>query len=355
MTKLDEIFHKKRSEMLEPSKSSIDDVLEEEEEDLAREAKKTRLEEIITGRKKRIAEDQRDIRILKGHEEEASSDVSVTPNVTAALVETLISSGVDSEKANAFIKGLDQESVAKLALLSGSQKGSQSLVPLFLLAKQPTSTVNDLIEGTKTLIETAQSLGGSSQPFTLTDFAEAVNKLRPQGDNEQYKVLIDEVRSLRDKYDQAMQRQGERELAHQKELSEQRENVLRGDVQAVRSELASLRDRDLSTEVTKSKKLLEDLGLKVGVSTGREDLQVAREIIGDVMKSKAVESLSEAAGERIRQSTSRTVAAPGQQIFCDICLKRGVRTPLTLTPEVLAGTAPLICQICGAKYEKPPK
>ena len=47
------------------------------------------------------------------------------------------------------------------------------------------------------------------------------------------------------------------------------------------------------------------------------------------------------------------VRAMGEQILCDNCLAQGRKTPLPITPEVMAGTESVTCPVCKKMYKRP--
>lgn len=114
----------------------LDEIIKSEEEELAMEAKRIRV-------KTYIAKQTKELKALEG---ETGSTEPTKPSAGAGLLSYMIGQGMTPEKANAFVKGLDNEAIAKLQMLSSSPTGQNALLPFLLVAKRPETSTKDLLD-----------------------------------------------------------------------------------------------------------------------------------------------------------------------------------------------------------------
>ena len=294
MTRLDEVVVKDQASeagQSEPRISkTIDDVLKEEDTSLVQEAKRSRLEEIVANRKKRTAEAKRDTTRLE--EGLPGANVSVSGNTSAAILKMLVDSGMDGTKASQFIKELDQESLAKIAIMSGGNRGSDFLLPLILAGKNQGTTAKELAEIGRSYIDVAQEAmqnAGSGPTATelVTLMVTLNDKMRPPApDNSAVTALSAKVDAQNAQVLNLMNEMNKERVDHQKELALVRENELKSQIANVQAQVANYQNRDPFKELETYKNTLEKFGFKVGTG-GADDIDRTSKIVDTIMKAPA--------------------------------------------------------------------
>jgi DNA-directed RNA polymerase subunit RPC12/RpoP len=165
----------------------LDEGVRSEDEELVREAKRKRLEEIILERQARIEELKRKL----GKSNEGSSTPS--PSTAGTLAATLIQSGASPEKVNEFLKKLDPEALGALIALSSNNPALALMAFAMGQRKSEPLTVKDVIEISREM----RSQG--VQPNINIDVAKLVEaaKSQPQGADvtEVTKALIEAIKT----------------------------------------------------------------------------------------------------------------------------------------------------------------
>ena len=354
---MDEVVKKTRGESPGRSKS-IDEVLKEEEVATIDEAKRVKLEEITSGRRVRIAENEAKSERLRNIHTGGGGTVTVGEAPIKALLQGFVESGVEPEKAASFIKALDDESIARLVMLGGSN--TNSLMPLVMMAKKESITVKDLADYTSSYIDTVMKLKGDNQAFSFKDVIEGMVAIQGmQGDNSE---LMNEIRELKGQVQENTKAYYETQIQHTKELSTLREDATRKDLADVRQALTNLQNRSFKAQIQEYREGLEAAGLKVIQPTGGDEKGFNIEKLTEtIIKAPAVEGLISNIGEsiKIRASQQRASQPPSgkqtrasTQRYCDACMAKGVRTILSIPPEVFEGKATVTCEICGNTYGK---
>jgi DNA-directed RNA polymerase subunit RPC12/RpoP len=165
----------------------LDEGVRSEDEELVREAKRKRLEEVILERQARIEELKRKM----GKSNEGST--SAAPLTTAGLATTLIQGGVSPEKVNEFLKKLDPQALGALIALSSNNPALAMMA--FAMNQQRTEplTVKDVIAISKELHREGV------QPNINIDVAKLVEaaKTQPQGIDvtQMTKAIVDAIKT----------------------------------------------------------------------------------------------------------------------------------------------------------------
>jgi DNA-directed RNA polymerase subunit RPC12/RpoP len=165
----------------------LDEGVRSEDEELVREAKRKRLEEIILERQARIEELRR--KLGKGNDGSAQT----APMTTGGLAATLIQSGADPEKVNEFLKKLDPQALGALIALSSNNPALAMMA--FAMNQQRTEplTVKDVIAISKELHREGV------QPNINIDVAKLVEaaKGQPQGVDvtEMTKAIVEAIKT----------------------------------------------------------------------------------------------------------------------------------------------------------------
>lgn len=357
MTNIDEILKTKVKPTGEGGgggDSSVEDYLKDQSKMKIARARESEIDKIISENEKDAAINRKEKLMITGASSPLDLSVAVSPNAQHALLKTLIDSGTDAKKAADFLKELDEPTLARLMVLSGNPTGGNSLAPLLLAARQPTTQIGELVDAAQkisTMVTPTKREGFVEYADAFATVADIMDARRPKDDGSS--SIREEVRAMRESLEAEREARHQSDMHYQETIATLKESQLSTQLQEIRGELESLKGRNLATEVDEAKQMLEKLGMKVG-SGG--DLDVIREVTDTIVKAPAVEELSKAVGDRIRSGggfarPQRT--PPGSQtIYCEVCASRGVRTPLTVTPEMQAGKADLTCHICGTAFEK---
>ena len=302
----------------------IADAINREDEELAKEAQRLTLEAIVKKKRK-------EIQGIEGAEPQTVVQQGASPiNQGVQLLAMLIAQGLDPEKANAYIKALDQESIMKIRA-SGAQD-QNSLLPYLMLANREGMTVKDVVEITKTILDAAKGQG-------------------PGGSDMLTKLVTETIPTM------------------QRELGASRDVAYQAQIAQLRQELQDNKPMDPAEYVTKISNAAKALGMKSGKesdevaklrleqdrwmheqTTKKEETQMVVGTIKDILEGKAGDVLTEvgkAAAFRLGPG-GRPAGAPGQQ------------TPPTLMVQCLhcggtfntAGDAKMAkCPHCGTNLE----
>ena len=176
--KVDEIFQLNVPITGNPVKNtSLDDILREEEEELAREAKRKRLEEILIDRDLRIAEKRKKLEELKKGESFVSVKGEPALNISPELA-TVVAKMSDEERAR-FMQFLAQYNMLNRA--------DPNLAMLYLMSQQQMRNnvanhnnpqqagLRDLAEAVKALVEATMAV--QRQPQVQPETANIVDKI----------------------------------------------------------------------------------------------------------------------------------------------------------------------------------
>jgi len=357
MGKLDEIYIEESPVSDDgaagPRRRTVEEILREEDGILADTAMRTRLDDIIEGRKLHIAQQRQErLAIEQGKAGAASSAGSpASESVINGILTTMIKAGVDPDKAAEFLKVLKPDDLAKLALMNGQNPAG--LAPFFWASKQESITIHDMID----LFDRYAERG--NQGGTISDLIDAAVKLKEMGSDSSSGALYE-------KLDQLTEQLHQNQLTNQKELADMRAKQIEGELAVVRNELNQLKvaqntqPKSLLDQLKEVKATASELGWVAGPAAGAaaaKGLDVER-LVEKVLDSKAADKLADAGADALRGRVRGPPAAggapraSGRQILCNTCLSRGQRTMLTVTDEMNAGKAPLKCEVCGTVYEK---
>ena len=180
----------------------------QEDTELAREARRLRLEEIVEKRKQKLQK-------LKGTEASSKQIAQVGNQFLTGIMQM---AQVDPARAKEFLESLSQEDVTKLSLLSASgQGGGANIQALMPFLKSKDTSIQDILAIVK-MVQPQQA-----KPMTIGDVAQLIKITRegsPQPQTNPYKELatraLDEVKSYRTLLDQQNQRRYEKEIAELK-------------------------------------------------------------------------------------------------------------------------------------------
>lgn len=360
MGKLEEIFTRKGSRVSGDT-TSLDSILDQQDQELVRATKRLQVEKVKVEQEKSIAKDRAE---MVGYENvlRQAGPSSVAPSTLNAMIKAFIDSGVDPEKTNAFFKGLDEEALARMAIISGGSR-AESLMPLIFMAKQKGTTADELIRVGELFVDKAMK---SQSPMGIKEVIEIVALVNAgkEAGSEQTGILLEEMKAQREQTQEVLEKMHEREIESERRFSDLQATTLNAQITEMRAEITQLGARDFATEIEKAKGTLEKLGLKVVTPSqaGEGDLDKANKLIGTVLNTPGVGGLLNAVGDGIR---SRAMSAPASQpvapkssagtVVCEVCMQKGVRTLLSLTPEVISGAASITCPNCGSTFRKPAK
>ena len=161
----------------------LEEAIEAEDRELAREAKRKRLQEVILEREAKIKE-------LKEHmRKEGGKPPEGAPLTPGSVVASLISGGVDSKTANEWLKSLDPQALgslialqsnnpalAMMAFIMGQQRGSQGI------------TMQDVVELNKTM----QNRGFHPQiTLDVAKLVEVATSAKSSGSEMSAKEIVD--------------------------------------------------------------------------------------------------------------------------------------------------------------------
>lgn len=188
---------KKAYEMMEErrvrkeNRDPLAEVIEEEDRELAREARRLRLQQIIAKRKK-------DIDAIEGEKGKESMPVASPGqgiNPASALITTMIARGVQPDKANEYITALSDEAILKLSLMQS--QNPNSMLPLFLLGRKDDTSTKEIVSTAKTMIElakpsekTGESLGGDLVTKLVTETLPDLQKEIREASTTAYQLQI---------------------------------------------------------------------------------------------------------------------------------------------------------------------
>lgn len=166
MSKKAEEYVVERRSKAKPKTDPLDESLEEADRQLARDAKRKRLEAIVLERETKIKKLKSNLE--KGENQEQSGPAA--PMTTSSLITNLITSGVDPKVANEWLKTLDPQAMgALIALQSNNPALSMLAFGMTSQKKGEGLTVKDVVELNKAM----QSSGGSN----IKDIAELAKAL----------------------------------------------------------------------------------------------------------------------------------------------------------------------------------
>jgi len=161
--KADEYVIERRNKGKEKT-DPLDEAIEEEDRELAREAKRKRLEAIVIERDTKIKKLKREAE----KDEEQAQPEQGTPMTTSSLITNLITSGVDPKVANEWLKTLDPQAMgALIALQSNNPALSMLAFGMTSQKKGEGLTVKDVVELNK-------AMASSGGPDIKIDVAELV-------------------------------------------------------------------------------------------------------------------------------------------------------------------------------------
>lgn len=180
------------TERIQPRRgSAITDALRREDEELANEAERLRLQELIGERRKKVDE----LKAVQQQGQQASTGVA---SPVALLMSMLIAQGMDPAKVNEYIKALDNESLMKLSMLGG--QNSNSLLPIALMMQQGKSssnTVQDAVATTKAILDIAKpanNAGGDMLTELVTKTIPNMQVELAKANSKAYEMQIENLR-----------------------------------------------------------------------------------------------------------------------------------------------------------------
>ena len=144
----------------------LEEAIDDEDRELAKEVKRTRLEEVIKERKVRLKELDKRLKGKSGEEETEG------PMTTKALVTTLIQGGSDPKVVSEWLKGLDPQALGSLIALQ-SNNPALAAMAFGMGQRGQQLTTKDVIELNKAMRE-----GGAGQPQITIDLAELIKAVR---------------------------------------------------------------------------------------------------------------------------------------------------------------------------------
>jgi len=141
--------------------STVDDIEAEiiqEDRELAREARRLRLEEIVERRKQKLNK-------LKGTEASNKQIAQVGNQFLTGLMQM---AQVDPDRAKKFLEDLSQDDIAKLSMLSASgQGGGASMQALMPFLKNKDTSIQDIIS----IVKMVQPPQSAAKPLSVGDIA----------------------------------------------------------------------------------------------------------------------------------------------------------------------------------------
>jgi len=172
----------------------LEEVLEEEDRELARQAKRKRLEELILERERKIQKLKREVEEEPEGEAEKTPELKVDPKIALE-----ISKLPEEQRQRVLETYVALESARRL-------KGAEAMIlPLLIgrVREQPETTVKDMVEYGKGILdafkkgaETVKTLGEKEKPAAIdpVKYLEAVKDLVSAGIVEPLKRSIEEIR-----------------------------------------------------------------------------------------------------------------------------------------------------------------
>ncbi len=257
-------------------KDPASEALDQEEEDLAREARRLRLEALVVERRKKIQS-------LQGGEQTMIQGGTGTASPAASLIMMLAAQGLEPGKANDYIKALDNESIMKLSMIGAQNQNA--LLPLILLGSKQGTSVEEIVKLVGAIIAIAKPSGEGGDMMT--------------------KLVTETIPNM------------------QKEMSASRDLAYQTQIQALQARLEEIKPMDPADYVKKVADAASALGMRSGADTSLEveklrledarevrridaDRDNTREIIGtvkDLIEGRAGDVLAkigDAGAERIR-------------------------------------------------------
>ena len=189
------------------NKNPLDEAIEEEDIELAREAKRLRLQQAVTERRKRLQE-------LEG--EGASS--ATTPSVAASLASILGIYGGDQQKVDEVLTNLSPEAMRNLILLTSASSGNPNmLLPIAMMTRaeaKPTE-IADTVAKYVELMQGSKGVGTTSETVEIVD--KVINAVKPSQGEGYVKPLVDELKEARKQIQEQRFREIEKKIEETKQ------------------------------------------------------------------------------------------------------------------------------------------
>ena len=146
------------TERIQPRRSAITDALRREDEELANEAERLRLQELIGERRKKVDD-------MKTSQQPGQTPMAST-NIVASLMAMLFAQGMNPAQVNEYIKALDNESILRLSMIGSQNMNALLPISMMMGGSKSGNSVQDAVATTKAILEVAKPTSGEDSMLT---------------------------------------------------------------------------------------------------------------------------------------------------------------------------------------------
>ena len=358
-------------------KSGLDALFAEREENIINTARELDAEAIILEKQRAVEESRRKLeesrRLSSGAAGSGGGFSAGGSNTAVELIKMLHAQGMELQKATDYVANMDQDTMMKLAVVSGSPGGMNQLLPFILFSKKDTVTPVEMAEVSKKYFEMGQA-SHAAQASPMSPIREMVDLglLKPKGDDgETIAYFNDKLERLEEKVELEREARHQADIAHANEMAATRQQMNEDKFKALEAKLTEAQSGGPTGKRTPMEQIEDAVAVVEKVKTLGGDLgahspiQEINDVVGTVVNAPGMMRVFDASAQAIRergmggagrgggvrpQTTVTQAPTAGQNFYCDNCLAEGVRTTLTMTPELIAGTGTVRCPKCGREF-----